>query len=157
MKWCLIGILITLIMIIAKAVSDQYKDKYNFYFNLKNLLVQFQINLSFKKDKVIDFLNKSSGKKQFKTFIDEYKNYLEGGEICLDKITLLDDYEKEDLIEIITNLGSSNSENEIKKLASFIEIINLKLEKAQQDKNKLCPLIIKLSLLFSLALSILLI
>ena len=44
MKWLLIIVLVFVIMIIAYSLSEQYKDKYDFYLNLKNFLNQFKIN-----------------------------------------------------------------------------------------------------------------
>ena len=38
MKWILIIILIFVIMVIARGVSEQYKQKYDFYLNLKSFL-----------------------------------------------------------------------------------------------------------------------
>ena len=43
MKWFLILVLIAVIMLIANAVSQQYKDKYEFYNNLNNFLKHFKI------------------------------------------------------------------------------------------------------------------
>ena len=65
MKWILIIILIFIIMLIAHAVSEQYKEKFNFYENLKTFLNQFKINIAFKQEKIIDFLEKTKSKKQF--------------------------------------------------------------------------------------------
>ena len=144
-------------MIIAHNVSQQYRDKHEFYVNLKNFLNQFKINVSFKKESLIEFINKKPCKKQFKSLLDAYKDYLFTNELDLSKITLLDDYEKEDLSNILKNLGSYNSENEVAQLNSFLTVIEEKINMALLDKNKLCPMILKLSLLFSLALAIILI
>ena len=38
MKWFLIAVLIAVIMIIAYSISEQYKDKFDFYNNLKSFL-----------------------------------------------------------------------------------------------------------------------
>jgi len=157
MKWVLILILIVVIMLIARSVSEQYKDKYDFYKNLRDFLNQFKLNVSFKKETLNDFLNKTYCKKQFKIFIEEFQVFLQTNSINLNRITLLDEYEKDDLIKIMQNLGNLNSENEINQLNSFIAIIEEKLNKSLNDRNKLCPLILKLSLLFSIGLSILLI
>ena len=86
MKWFLIAVLIAVIMIIAYSISEQYKDKFDFYNNLKSFLNQFKINLSFKQDKIINFLNNLKPKKQFKLFINSYKNYLNTDKIDLNEI-----------------------------------------------------------------------
>ena len=157
MKWFLIIVLIFVIMLIAKAVSEQYKDKYDFYNNLKQFLNLFKINVSFKKEKIINFLNTINAKKQFLIFVEEYKNYLNTNEINLNRITLLDEDEKKDLFAIISSLGNYDTTNELNQLDNFLALINAKLEKATEDKNKLCPMIIKLSLLFAIGLAIILI
>ena len=157
MKWFLIIVLICVIMLIAYAVSEQYKDKFDFYNNLKLFLQQFKINVSFRQEKINEFLNDIKPKKQFKIFIDEYKSYLKTNEINLSNLKLLDDEEKEELASFICNLGKFDVKTEINQLENFLAALELKLTKASEDKNKICPMIIKLSLLFAIGLSILLI
>ena len=157
MKWILIIILIFIIMLIAHAVSEQYKEKFNFYENLKTFLNQFKINIAFKQEKIIDFLEKTKSKKQFNLFINEYKNYLSTNEINLDQIKILDNDEKNQLENIVKSIGKFDAKNEINQLDMFIVEIDNKLKKAENDKNKLCPMILKLSLLFAIGLAILLI
>lgn len=144
-------------MIIAKAIAQQYIDKFEFYNNLKEFIQQLKINISFKKEKIFTFIEKINAKKQFLIFINEYKNYLKNGNLNLNEIKILENEEKNDLIDIIKNIGKYNSENEINQINNFLITINMKLQKAQEDKNKVCPIIIKLSLLFSIGLAILLI
>lgn len=157
MKLFLIITLIAIIMIIASAISEQYKDKYDFYFNLKNFLNMYKLNVSFKKEKISNFLKSVSCKKHFKLFIDDYLNFLQTENLNLDNITLLNQQEKEELSEILQCLGKLNSENEIQQINSFLNIIQQKIDSSLEDKQKLCPLIIKLSLLFSVGLAIVLI
>ena len=157
MKWFLIIVLIFIIMLIANAVSQQYKDKYDFYFNLKNLLNQFKINVSFKKEKILDFLNQQNAKKHFKILIESYKDYITSNELNLEKLEILNSEEKIQLKEILLNLGGFDTENEINQLNNFIALTNEKLEKAKEEKQKFCPMIIKLSLLFAIGLAIILI
>jgi len=157
MKWFLIIVLIVVIMLIANAVSQQYKDKYDFYYNLKNFLNHYKINLSFKKEKILDFLNQQTAKRQFKLFIEDYKQYISTNELNLNNITFLEDEEKAILIEIIKKLGTYDEINETNIINKFLDLIEEKLLNAQEEKKKFCPMIIKLSLLFSLGLAIILI
>lgn len=157
MKWVLIVLLIFMIMLIARAVSEQYKDRYDFYVNLKLFLNQFKINVSFKQEKVIDILNKTTSKKQFTCFVDAYKSYLKTNELDLSQIKVLSLEEKESLIEIVKNIGKFDVKNEIQQIDSFLVTVEENLNKATEDKNKLCPMIIKLSLLFAIGLAIILI
>ncbi|MBQ9795885.1 MAG: hypothetical protein IJW36_02890 [Clostridia bacterium] len=157
MKWFLIIVLIFVVMLIARAVSEQYKEKYDFYSNLKTFLQQFKINVSFRQEKINDFLNNVKAKKQFNMFIEAYKEYLKKDEINFKEIKVLDIEEKNQLETIIRNIGKFNAENEISQLEAFLVEIDEKLIKAEADKNKLCPMILKLSLLFAVGLAILLI
>ena len=73
------------------------------------------------------------------------------------KIWLIHQIEKSSLKEILLNLGGFDTENEINQLNNFIALTNEKLEKAKEEKQKFCPMIIKLSLLFAIGLAIILI
>ncbi len=156
-KWILIIILIVVIMLIAYSVSEQIRDKYDFFNNLKQFLNQFKINVAFRQEKINEFLQKSNSKKQFKVFVDEYLNFLKTGELCLEKIKVLEEDDKQILQDIVKNIGKYDAKNEISQMESFLLTVDEKLAKANEDKNKLCPMIIKLSLLFAIGLAILLI
>ena len=145
MKIFLMVALILIIMLIASAVSQQYRDKYDFYFNLKNLLLKYKMNVSFKKEKILNFLNQQNAKKEFKLFIEDYKEYLTTNQLNLENIKLLDSDEKLTLLSILKHLGNYDTENELSQLDNFIYLIDEKLVKAKEEKQKLCPLIIKLS------------
>ena len=156
-KWILIIILIVVIMLIAYSVSEQIRDKYDFFNNLKQFLNQFKINVAFRQEKINEFLQKSNSKKQFKVFVDEYSNFLKTGELCLEKIKVLEEDDKQILQDIVKNIGKYDAKNEISQMELFLLTVDEKLAKANEDKNKLCPMIIKLSLLFAIGLAILLI
>jgi len=157
MKWLLIIILIFVIMLIAYAVSEQYKEKFDFYDNLKKFLNQFKLNLSFRQETILEFLDKTKAKRQFNIFIKEYKNYLKTKQLNLQDIKILDVEEKNELTNIVNSIGRMDATNEIKQLDSFLIEIEDKLKKAESDKSKLCPMIIKLSLLFAIGLAIILV
>ncbi len=157
MKWILIIVLITVIMIIARAVSEQYRDKYNFYKNLKDFLASYKINVSFRQEKINEFISNVSSSRQFTLFLNEYKEFTRTGKINLDSIKLLDDDEKVELRKIVTSIGRLDAKNEAGQVDNFMLSVDAKLKSAESDKNKLCPMILKLSLLFAIALAILLI
>lgn len=157
MKIFLIIALICAIMLIAYSVSEQYRDKFDFYTNLKLFLQQFKINVSFRQEKITEFLCKCKPKKQFKLFVEEYQNFLKTNQLNLSNIKLLEEEDKDDLTNLVQNLGKLDAQNEIGQLENFLAVIELKLKKAEEDKNKLCPMILKLSLLFAIGLAILLI
>lgn len=156
MKIALIVILVFVIMLIAKALSEQYKDKFDFYFNLHNFLCQFKINLSFKQDKINEFLSNVNAKKHFKLFIEDYKEYLQTEKLSFQNLTFLEEEEKFILEDLIKSIGNHDVKTEMGQLDSFIETINIKKQQTEADKNKICPLIIKLSLLFAVGLAIIL-
>lgn len=144
-------------MLIAHSLSEQYKEKYDFYSNLKMFLNQFKLNLSFRQEKIIDFLEKSKAKKQFNLFINSYKTYLQTNKLDFSEIKILDLDEKKQLEMIVTSIGILDAKNEIQQIETFIIDVDEKLQKAQNDKNKLCPMILKLSLLFAIGLAVILI
>lgn len=157
MKLILIVLLVFMIMLIARALSEQYKDKYDFYSNLHSFLCQFKINLSFKQEKINEFLTNVNTKKQFKYFIDDYKEYLKTENLNFENLTFLETEEKLILEDLIKSIGKHDVKTEMGQLDSFIETINTKKLKTEEDKNKICPMIIKLSFLFAIGLAILLI
>ena len=157
MKLILIIILIVVVMLIAYATTEQYKDKFDFYNNLKTFLEEFKINLSFRQDKIIEFLNKVNARKQFKLFIDSYKEYLQNNKLDLSRITILESEEMSELEDIILNIGKYDVKNELGQLESFISHIEIKVNQSLDKKNKLCPMILKLSFLFAVGIAILLI
>lgn len=157
MKWILIIVLISAIMLIAFSLSEQIKDRHDFYQNLKLFLNQFKINISFRQEKILDFLKKTNSKKQFKLFVQEYESYLKTASMNLEKIKVLDQEDREILLDIMKNIGRYDVRNELGQIDSFLATIDVKLKKALDDKNKLSPMILKLSLLFAIGLAILLI
>ncbi len=157
MKWFLIIVLISAIMLIAYSVSEQYRDKFDFYTNLKLFLQQFKLNVSFRQQKINEFLNTIKPKKQFKLFVEDYKTYLKTNQLNLTNIKILEPDEREELSRLVTSLGNHDAKNEVHQLDGFLATLELNLTKATDDKNKLCPMILKLSLLFAIGLAILLI
>ena len=144
-------------MIISTSISVQYKERYNFFNQLKLFFQQFKLNVSFKQEKIETFLKSFKAEKQFALFINSYQNFLKGEELNLSSIKILEESEKQELIEAIKNIGNYNTKSEIEQLDLYIELANVRLNKAKEAKQRICPLIIKLSLLFALALAILLI
>lgn len=157
MKWILICVLIVVIMAIAFGLSEQYKDKFDFYNNLKQMLNQLKINISFKQENLNAFLSNLKPKRCFKTFIEDYKAYLSSGTLSLANLPILEPEERAELESIVKNIGKFDKSNEITQLDSFVNLVDEKLKQAAENKNKLCPMIIKLSLLFALGLAILLV
>ena len=144
-------------MLIARAVSEQYKDKYVFYCNLKDFLNRFKLNLSFKQETINDFLDKTKPQKHFKLFIAEYKRYLKESKMDFSLIKILSEEEKLQLENLVKSIGNMDVKNEICQIDSFLLEVDIQLKQAELNKQKLCPMILKLSLLFGIGLAILLI
>lgn len=157
MKIILIFVLLTVVMIVAFKVSSFIKYKYNFYVHLKEFLNEFKLNLSFKREKITDFLTKRQYSKSFDVFINSYKEYLKSGELNLSDLIYLDDDEKEQLKAITTSIGRLDTQSELAQIEEFIAQINMKLQTSEKEKNKLCPLILKLSFLSAISVIIILI
>lgn len=157
MKWVLIGVLIVVIMLIAFSLSEQYKDRYDFYLNLKQFLAEFKINVAFKQDKLDKFLATRKSQKSFKLFVDAYSNFLKTNQLDLSSLKLLDEVEKQNLTRLILSIGKFDKSNEISQLDGFLLVVEGQLKTAEASKAKMCPMIIKLSLLFALAVAVLLI
>ena len=157
MRFFLMIILVVVIMLVAVSVTKQYKDKFDFYSNLKMFLIEFKINLAFKQENIKEILKKTKTNSSFFLFIGEYQNYLENGQLDLRKITFLDQEEIDLLEDIIKNIGKYNVKNEIAQMESFLLLVEEKLNKSSKDKQTLCPMITKLSFLFALGLVVILI
>lgn len=156
MKWVLIIGLVTIIMIIALSVSRQYREKYEFYTHLKIFLEDYKVNISFKQSKIHEFLVGRKETGSFDEFIAMFKDYLKTNTCDLNRLKLLESEEKQEIEKIIKSLGNYDLKNELLQLEGWIATVNRRLEKATEDKIKLCPMILKLSLLFAIGIAILL-
>ena len=155
MKLFLIVSLVCVIMVIAKSLSAQYRDKYDFYYNLNHFLTNFKLNLGFRQCKISEFLKTIKSRKDFKVFIESYQTYLETSKLDLSEIKNMEDEEKKELEEIITSIGKLNLEGEINQINTFITSVETRLKQAEDNKNKICPMTLKLSFLFAIGLAIL--
>jgi len=75
----------------------------------------------------------------------------------INEIKILDIEEKIQLEEIVKNIGKFDVANEIDQIDTFLITIESKFKQAEMDKIKICPMILKLSLLFAVGLAIILI
>lgn len=158
MKYVLMLILVVVIILIAKGVARQYIERYELYVALKDFFKQMELNLGFQKHKIKEILNKSNIKKVNKDIYTNYFNYLtEGNDLDLRFVKLLDSTEQEYITNMLLSLGKSDTLSEIKQLQVYEQYLNDKVITTKQEKDKCCPLIVKLSFLFALGLVILLI
>lgn len=158
MKVVLMITLVVVIMLIAKGVAKQYIDRYDLYVAMKDFFKQMELNISFQKQKINEILNKSNIKKVNKGIYLSYLDYLtRGKELDLSFIKIIDSDERDYITSMLISLGKNDASSEIKQLKVYEQYLSDKINACKSDKDKLCPLIIKLSLLFALGLVIVLI
>jgi len=155
MKLLLICLLVVLIMIVALGIAKQYKQKCNFYADLVLFFNSYEINIGFKKEKMLLFVKNFNCSFDSKFLFDSYIQHLENDKPLNFKSSLIDD---SDVVEeMFACLGHNDYEQELKKINSYKVYLQKKLDEAEQKKEKNCPLIVKLSFLLSLVLGIVLI
>lgn len=155
MKLFLLILLVVLIMLIAKGVANQYKEKNLFYTSIMQFLNAYEFNIGFKKDKIKDLVKRTNCKGQAKILFDEYWGYLnDKNKLTLEKIKILADDEKEFLVDLFYKIGTSDYYNEMSQLRVFEKYIQEKIDSTSKDSAKFYPLIIKLSFLFSLGIAL---
>lgn len=151
-KLILLIVLVLLIMIVAKYISQQYKDRYRIYCDIVDFFDNYKLNVGFKKEKLKSLIKDYTDKA---TVLGSYNNFLATGKFDLSSVKLLTAQEKSQLKEYFVKLGNGDYETE----KNFIEIakayFNSKVEETKKIKDKWCPLIIKLTFLFALGVAIL--
>lgn len=158
MKYILMIVLVAAIMLISQGVCKQYRERYTLFEALSEFLRQMRLNLSFQKQKIKEILNRATIRKTSKEIYMSYLSYLEDGtSIDLGFIKVLDETEKEQITNMLLSLGKNDTSGELKQLDAYDVYLQDKLQAAKAEKDKNCPLITKLSLLFAIGLAILLI
>ena len=156
MKIFLLILIVMLIMIIANGVAKQYKERHNLYANILNFLNNYELNISFKKEKILDVVQRFECNNESKKIIGIYENYLtQKTDINFESITILQEDERKFLENIFKNLGTGDVDSEKLQLNEIKSQLKAKVEETAKIRDKFCPLIIKLSLLFAIALVIL--
>ena len=82
---------------------------------------------------------------------------IDWGNIDLDDLKILDAEEREEIQNIVKKIGNYDVKNELAQIENFIYAINSRLKTAHEEQKRICPMIIKLSLLFAIGVGILLI
>lgn len=156
MKYILMLGLIGVIMLVAQGVCKQYRERYALFEALGDFFRQMRLNLGFQKQKIKEILNQTTLKRANKDIYISYLNYLEKGMVInLGDIRILEDNEQEKLTNMLQSLGKNDTFSEIKQLEAYEVYLKDKIETTKGEKNKYCPLITKLSLLFAIGLAIL--
>lgn len=151
-KFVLILVLIVLIMLIARAVANNYKERHKIYCDIMDFVQSYKLNVGFKKEKLKLLTQKYTDNS---TVLGCYNNYISTGKFDLSGIKLLDENEKAQIMDFFAQLGNGDYETE-KKLIEIVEnYFKQKIDETKSKKDKWCPMIIKLSFLFSLGVAIL--
>lgn len=151
-KWLLLVVLILLIMLIAKQISKQYKDRHQIFCDILDFVQNYKLNVGFKKEK-IKLLTKKYTEKT--TVLGCYNSYIETGNFDLSDIKLLSIEEKTQIKAFLIEFGNGDFETEKKLIAITENYLQQKIDETKGQKDKWCPMIIKLSFLFSLGVAIL--
>jgi Icc-related predicted phosphoesterase len=148
--------LIGVIMLIAQGVCRQYRERCALFEALGEFFRQMRLNLSFQKQKIKEILNQATLKKTNKDIYISYLNYLEHGDIIdISFVRILEDDEQEQITKMLCSLGKNDTSGELKQLDAYDIYLKDKIERSRLEKEKNCPLITKLSLLFAIGLAIL--
>ena len=156
MKYLLMFALIGVIMLIAQGVCKQYRERYAMFESLGEFFRLMRLNLSFQKQKIKEILNQTSLKRNSQEIYTTYLNYLDKGtNIDISFVRILDDNEQEQITNMLRSLGKNDVSGELKQLEAYDTYLKSKIEYTKAEKEKYCPLITKLSLLFAIGLAIL--
>lgn len=155
MKVLFLILLVVVIMLIAKGVANQYKDRHNFFISIMNFLNSYELNIGFKKEKIKDLVEKVEAKSYAKMLFEEYKKYLvEQKELTFEDIKIITEDERIFLIDMFHSIGINDYSNEMKQLKFFQNYIQDKINTCEKESSKNYPLIIKLSFLFSIGIAL---
>ena len=136
MKIIFIILLCSMIILIGFKLSNQYVLKHRFFRSLGDMLQEFKLSISYKKDKIINILDRFNDKKELKQFIKCYKHYLTNGELDFNQVKEVDNEDINYLVNLTTSLGRYDIDTEIKQIDGFIERIKLKEKQVDNDKSK---------------------
>ena len=155
MKIFLLFILVVMIMLIAKGVANQYKERNKFFVSVMSFLNMYELNIGFKKEKIKDLIEKLNVNGSAKILFSRYNDFLStNANLNLEEIKILTDEEKDFISNTFKSIGTSDYSNEMTQLKVFKGYIQEKIDLTSKDSSKNYPLIIKLSFLFSLGLAL---
>ena len=151
------AVLMLLIMLIANGVSRQFKDKCSLYGNIIDFLNSYELNIGFKKDKMVQLIEKHKTIDCSKMMFVDYLDYLKHDkEFDKSNFKMLEE-DADYVIEMFKDLGHGDYEQELKKTENYKQYLKKKFLLAEEKQKKLCPLITKLSFLFGLVVVLLII
>lgn len=150
-------ILCSVVVFIGYMISRQYVIRHKFYTSLLEFLEELKLSILFKKEKLIDVIAKFSSRRELKEFISSYRNYINTSTLDLTNVSEISTDDIEVLATLVTSIGRFDANTEAKQIDSFISKITTSEKQAYADRKKYSSMILKLSILLSLALGIILI
>ena len=155
MKIFLLILLIALIMIIAKNVAKQYRDRHMFFVSILEFLNEYELNIGFKKEKIVYLVETHIYKGQSKKLFDEYNLYLtQNKDLEFSSLNLINGLERDFLIKMFKSLGTSDYSTEMAQLKFYKSWLEEKTSTTKKDSAKYYPLTVKLSFLFALGVAL---
>lgn len=130
--------------------SEFFNDFYRFNREMINQLTYF-------KRRIPEIISNFSCKNQFSILLDEYKEYINGKNLCLDKFWYLSLEEKELITAYFVLLGKSDATSQLNNLNSYNEKLkNLTTDTVNEEK-KYKKLYVKLGFFAGLSVFVLII
>ena len=153
---CIVVLIIS--TIIGKSFSDKHEKRFCFYNSLKNFNLTLKQNIKFKRHNVLQLLDDNSYSKDFCLLLSSYKlSTLQG----VDKGLCFPSWaEREDIAFLTTylnGLGKNSIETELDFINSYEDIIDQKLVKIEENKQKFSKLGQKLGFSVGLGLVIIIV
>lgn len=130
--------------------SEFFNDFYRFNREMINQLTYF-------KRRIPEIISNFSCKNQFSILLDEYREYINGKNLCLDKFWYLSLEEKELITAYFVLLGKSDATSQLNNLNSYNEKLkNLTTDTVNEEK-KYKKLYVKLGFFAGLSVFVLII
>lgn len=155
MKVILLLIMVVCIVLIGLMINNYYKDRRNFFVNLCNFCDTLKVNISYSQNKLneIIFDFKRTCDKDFSNFLTKFQLTLNDNSTSLDlssTLKILNDKEKQDVLNFFSCLGSLGVDEEIEKIVLNKNTFCKIKDKCEEQKSKLSPLYIKLFIVLAL-------
>lgn len=161
MKIVLLIITFVCIVSIGFMINLYYKKRKDFFCDICSFCDSLKVTISYSQNKLneIIFDFKKTCSKEFCEFLTNFEKFLENKcskeqfEKC-SEIKILNDKEKQDVINFFVKLGSLGVEEEVEKIVLNKNIFSKTKEKCEEQQRKLSPLYIKLFVVLALGILI---
>ncbi len=149
-------VIISLSIYSGYKLSSKFKIRYDFFSDYYNFNQKMIEEVNFRKNSIINVIEKFSCKEHFKNLLLNYKQYLSTNHFE-PPLYFLSENEKEDVVLYFTNLGKNDTKNELNSLKSYENKLKEIKNCTEIENKKYKTLYLKLSFLFGLLIFILII